>query len=300
MKRRVMVLALLLDALGEPPPLLHPVVWMGNFLNWARRHWRAELPGARRIEGAAWWSAGALVAGSAGLGAARLPWPVQGVLLKPLLARRALLGAAGEVAGALAAENLPEARRLLAWHLVSRDTADLSASEVAAAVIESVSENLSDSVVAPLLAYRWGGLGAAALYRYANTADALWGYRTPELEDAGKCAARADDALNLLPSRLTAGCAALAAGLPGFAGRDAWTIWRSDARFTSSPNAGQPMSVFAGALGVRLEKRGHYVLNAAGRSPGTQDVWRALRLARWTLALAVGVLLLPARRRRRA
>ncbi|GGQ98459.1 adenosylcobinamide-phosphate synthase CbiB [Deinococcus ruber] len=291
MKRRVMVLALLLDALGEPPPPLHPVVWMGNFLKWARRQWQAEQPGSRRLEGAAWWSVGALAAGGAGLSAARLPWLAQGVLLKPLLARRALFGAAGEVARALTAENLPEARRLLAWHLVSRDTAELSASEVAAAVIESVSENLSDSVIAPLLAYRWGGLGAAALYRYANTADAMWGYRTPDLEDAGRCAARADDALNLLPSRLTAGCAALAAGLPGFAGRAAWNIWRSDARSTSSPNAGQPMSVFAGALGVRLEKRGNYVLNAAGRAPDVQDVWRALRLARWTLALALGLLL---------
>ncbi len=290
-----MVLALLLDALGEPPTALHPVGWMGTFLKRARRTWRASSPTAQRIEGAAWWSAGALLAGGTGLAAAGLPWPLQGALLKTLLARRALFAAAAQVAGALEAGDLAAARRTLAWHLVSRDTAELSASEVAAATIESLSENLSDSVVAPLLAYRWGGPGAAALYRYANTADALWGYRTPELEDAGKFAARADDAFNLLPSRLTAACAVLAAWLPATDGRAAWRVWRSDARRTSSPNAGQPMSVFAGALGLRLEKRGHYRLNAAGRSPDVSDIRRALRLARWTLALALGVLLLPAR-----
>lgn len=101
-------------------------------------------------------------------------------------------------------DDLAEARRLLSWHLVSRPTADLSADEVAAAAIESLAENLSDSLVAPALAYLLGGLPGMAIYRLVNTADAMWGYRNTRYKRLGKAAARLDDALNLLPARLTA------------------------------------------------------------------------------------------------
>ncbi|MEF2279950.1 adenosylcobinamide-phosphate synthase CbiB [Deinococcus sp. YIM 134068] len=299
--RRSLLLALALDALGEPPARLHPVIWMGNYLKGARLRWRASAPAAQFFEGGAGWVLGAGVAAGVGWLTNRFPggWVTRGVLLKPLLARRALFAAVGEVHAALASGDLPEARRLLAWHLVSRETGELSAAEVAGACIESLAENLSDSVVAPLLMFRAGGLPLAALYRYANTADAMWGYRTPDLEHAGKVAARTDDLLNLAPARLTALCAVVAVLPSGLDAPGAWRVWRRDARTTPSPNAGHPMSAFAGALGVRLDKRGVYVLNADGRTPDTSDLPRALRLARWTLALAVLVLLLPLPRRPR-
>ncbi|MFT2720944.1 adenosylcobinamide-phosphate synthase CbiB [Deinococcus sp. A31D244] len=293
MSRRALLLALAVDALGEPPARWHPVVWMGSYLNAARGRWQATTPAAQLLEGGLGWAGGATLAALAGGAAARLPWPAQGVLLKPLLARRALLSAVREVEAALHANDLPEARRLLAWHLVSRDTTHLSAAEVAGAAAESLAENLSDSVVAPLLAYRVGGLPLAALYRYANTADALWGYRTPDLEWPGKVAARADDLLNLAPARLSAACALLATPLLGLDGRAAWRAWRSDCRATTSPNAGHPMSVFAGALGVRLDKRGVYVLNPEGRAPVASDLRAARRLAHLTLILATLCLMLP-------
>ncbi|MFD1733475.1 adenosylcobinamide-phosphate synthase CbiB [Deinococcus malanensis] len=255
MSRRALLLAVALDALGEPPSGWHPVVWMGHYLSWARRRWRATTPAGQLREGAASLALGVGMAGSAGLLASRGPWWVQGAALKPLLARTALFGAVGEVRAALSRDDLNEARRLLAWHLVSRDTSQLSAAEVAGAAIESLAENLSDSVVAPLLAFRLGGLPLAAAYRLCNTADAMWGYRTPELEWAGKTAAHADDLLNLTPARLTAVCTLLATC--GSGTRE----WARDRRRTSSPNAGHPMSAFAGALGVRLDKRGVYVLN---------------------------------------
>lgn len=289
MSRRALLLALALDTLGEPPAPLHPVVWMGRALHGARRRWRARTPGAQLAEGALGWACGAALCGAAGTLAARSPWPLQGALLKPLLARRALFAAVAEVHEALRAADLPEARRLLAWHLVSRDTADLSAPEVAGACIESLAENLSDSVVAPLLAYRLGGLGLAAAYRFTNTADAMWGYRTPDLDRPGRVAARADDLLNLLPARLTALCALTAARGRGT------RVWAADRRRTSSPNAGHPMSAFAGALGVRLDKRGAYALNAACRAPTAADLPRALNLARGTLLLATLCLMLPTR-----
>lgn len=298
--RRSLLLALALDTLGEPPARLHPVVWMGNYLKAARGGWRATTPGAQWREGGLGWVLGAGLVTGVGLLAGRLPggWVTRGVLLKPLLAWGALFAAVGEVHSALAAADLLGARRLLSWHLVSRDTGELSTAEVAGAAVESLAENLSDSVVAPLLCFRAGGLPFAALYRYANTADAMWGYRTPELDYPGKVAARADDLLNLASARLTALCAVLAALPAGLDAPGAWRAWRRDARRTPSPNAGHPMSAFAGALGVRLDKRGVYVLNADGRAPGVADVPRALRLARWTLALTTLALLLPGRRRR--
>ena len=279
-RRRALLLALALDLLGEPPAPLHPVIYMGNYLKGARKKWRGQTPGAQLAEGATAWALGAGLAAGAGWAAARLPWYAQGLLLKPLLARKALFDAVAEVGAALERGDLPEARRLLGWHLVSRDTSSLSAAEVAGAAIESLAENLSDSVVAPLLAYRVGGLPLAAAYRLTNTADALWGYRTTELEWPGKAAARADDLLNLAPARLTALCALAASGGQG------WRVWARDRRNTASPNAGHPMSAFAGALGVRLDKRGVYVLHAAGREPGAADVRRALRLAQRTFVLA--------------
>lgn len=290
--RRALLLALALDALGEPPARVHPVVWMGHYLKWARKGWKAETPTSQLLEGAAGWALGAGLAAGAGYAASRAPWYVQGVLLKPLLARRALFAAVGEVGAALEKDDLPEARRLLAWHLVSRDTSELSAAEVAGAAIESLAENLSDSVVAPLLAYRVGGLPLAAAYRLTNTADAMWGYRVGELEYAGKTAARVDDLLNLAPARLTAACALIAAGGRG------WRVWARDRHRTASPNAGHPMSAFAGALGVQLDKRGVYVLHAGGREPGAADLRRAARLAHRTLGLAVLFVGLPGHKMR--
>ena len=285
--RRAVLLALALDTLGEPPAWAHPVVWMGSSLKAARSRWRAGTPAGQLAEGAAGWGLGVAVSAGVGGLASHLPWPVQGVLLKPLLARRALFAAVQEVHDALAAGNLPEARRVLSWHLVSRDTATLDASGVAGAAIASLAENISDSVVAPLLAARVGGLPLAAAYRFTNTADAMWGYRTPELEWPGKVAAHADDVLNLGPARLTAVWALLAAGGRG------WRVWARDRRATPSLNGGHPMSAFAGALGVRLEKRGVYVLNAAGRPPLPADLPRALALAHRTLLLAAGCVMLP-------
>ena len=289
------LLALALDCLGEPPTRVHPVAWMGILLGWMRRRWRGQMAGTQLAEGALNWGVGAGLAACAGGLASRWPWYVQGAVLKTLMSRRALYGAVAEVGTALEAGDLEGARRLLSWHLVSRDTRELSTSEMAAAAIESLSENLSDSVVAPLLAFQLGGLPLAAAYRLTNTADAMWGYRTPELEYAGKAAAMADDLLNLAPARLTAVCAVAAACLAGMDTQAAWKVWKRDARLTSSPNAGHPMSAFAGALGLRLEKRGQYVLNPDGREPDAGDIGRALTLARWTLVLAV----LPLLTRRR-
>lgn len=278
---------------GEPPAPLHPVSWMGRYLRLARR-----LSQPSFAAGALAWGIGALLvlaaafsvqvlialaAGRVGAWAALL---LTVLALKPLFAWRALRRAAESVLGA---PDLPSARGMLGRHLVSRDTSVLSAGEVFGATIESVAENLSDSLVAPWLYFVLAGLPGAALYRYANTADAMWGYRTPELTRFGKWAARVDDILNLVPSRLTALLLCAGSALAGLDPRQAWRLWQRDGRLTASPNAGQPMSAMSGALGVRLSKRDHYCLGAEFREPLAADVRRALRLGEVAAWLALGL-----------
>lgn len=288
--------ALAVDAAaGEPPSRLHPVVWMGSLLRAGRRGSRRRSPLEAFAEGAALLAAGgALAWGAAALAdrvVSRGPASAvaRGAALKPALALRGLLSASVEVEQALRGGDLPEARRLLAWHLVSRDTAELTGDEVAGAVIASLAENLSDAVVAPLLAFRAGGLPAAYLHRWINTADAVLGYRTPELEWFGKAAARADDLANWIPARVTALCIATAAAMLSLDGRAAARTALRDARLTPSPNGGWPMAAAAGALGLRLEKRGVYTLNPAGRGAEPDDIARCRRLMVAGAALAVAL-----------
>jgi adenosylcobinamide-phosphate synthase len=292
-------LALLLDVwLGEPPNRYHPVAWMGGLINaaqrWAPRQgqWRPLAYGAGLVIG------GTVLVACVGFLLERVlrhtPWPLgwlaAAIVLKLTFSLRGLARAAGQVQQALAANDLPQARHLVGWHLVSRDTTRLSASQVAAATVESVAENASDGVVAPLLYYALGGLPAALAYRFINTADAMLGYRDPVHEWLGKVPARLDDLVNFVPARLTAGLIVLAAPLLGGDVRQAWAVWRRDAHLTASPNAGRPMSAMAGALGVELEKVGHYRLGAGQTLPGAQDVARGLRLVYGAALLAVGLL----------
>jgi adenosylcobinamide-phosphate synthase len=288
------VLALLIDRWwGEPPARLHPVVWMGNYLKYAGK----GLPDRGRamalfLGTACWFAGAALVAAAyayAGVMLARLPFWLDilltAALLKPLFALRMLLGEVAAVEQALT-QNIESGRARLAL-IVSRDTAQLDASEVRESALESLAENLSDSVIAPLFWFAIFGLPGAAVYRFANTADAMWGYRG-RWEWAGKFAARADDLLNLLPARITAlglllagpNRMALLRRLPREAGR------------TASPNSGWPMAALALSLNVRLRKPGVYALNANGSAPSAQDVTTGLRrveITAWIVAILLAI-----------
>ena len=289
-----LAVALVVDAaVGDPPGRWHPVAWMGAAIDRGRK---LTPTSGRTVP----FLAGCLIVvfGLAGCAAAgwvatslcqRLPipagWVVEGVVLKVCLAPRGLTAAAAAIQAALRGGDLAKARHLLAWHLVSRDTAGLSEAQVAAATIESVAENASDGVVAPLFWFAVGGLPAALAYRFANTADAMLGYRDQRREWLGKAAARCDDLLNLIPARITAGLILALGGRPG-AGVRAW--WR-DCRATASPNAGHPMAAAAGVLGVELVKVGAYTLGAGQRRPGPDDIRRAVRLL-WRTSVAAAVL----------
>jgi adenosylcobinamide-phosphate synthase len=268
---------------------------MGRWITAARRHRRSRAAAPSLAAGALAVVGGVAIAATlAAIAEARIERAprrtrdlLRGLALKPALSLWPLIAAAQEVQHALELGDLIEARRALGWHLVSRDTRRLSASEVAGAAIESVAENLSDSFVAPLLAFRVGGLAAAYTYRTLNTADAMLGYHSPELEWFGKVAARADDIANIIPARATAVLIGFAASVAGGSSRAAFATAARDARRTASPNAGWPMAAMAGALGVRLTKRGHYRLNDGGREPQPRDIGRSCRIALAAAATAV-------------
>lgn len=287
---RVLALALALDLVaGEPPSPIHPVIWIGRAVSALEQ--RAPREGAARqlLYGAA--MSGAVVGVTAGVAIlvtrtrrGLLGLATEAALLKSVFAVRALLAAGEAVRLPLVAGDLEAARSALR-SLVSRDTRRLSPELIAAAAIESLAENLTDSALAPWLAYAIGGLPAAAVYRALNTLDSMIGYRG-RYEYLGKTAARADDLANLVPARLGALLIGLAAPLGhGSARRALGAAWRQHAR-TASPNAGWTMAAMAGALGVTLEKPGVYILRG-GRPPGHADLRRAQRVTAGALALGV-------------
>lgn len=294
---RTALLALALDlAFGEPPAPVHPVVWIGTLVGQIAQRAPAGSRSAT-VFGAAHLGLVATLtwAASAGLLIAcrRLPqpldWLVEAWLLKTALSLRGLVEATNTVRRALEAGDLAEARRA-ARALVSRPTDRLDPPMLASAAAESVAENLSDSVVAPLLYQALGGLRWAMIYRAVNTMDAMIGYRGA-YEHSGKAAARADDLLNLAPARLSAALIVGGAALVGRDARGAWRTLQADCRRTASPNAGWPMSAMAGALGARLEKPGHYVLGARLAPANTVTIKGAVNVALAATALALPALL---------
>ena len=284
--------AIALDlAFGDPPNRWHPVAWIGRVIAGGRRRLTASTVSPLRLV-----IAGGGLAVMIAVMVAVLAWLIEllaraigpaGLVIEcatlwTLVSVRGLARATREVGGALAAGDLAAARTAVAFHLVSRPTGDLGEGHVASAAIESVAENLADSVLAPLCFYLAFGLAGAGFYRVINTADAMIGYRDGVLEHFGKVAARIDDVLNLIPSRLAGVAIVLASGRR----RRAWlTMWR-DARRTASPNAGGPMAAMAGALAVRLEKRGAYELGR-GDLPTAADVERSLAI--FARAAVIGV-----------
>jgi adenosylcobinamide-phosphate synthase len=297
------LVALGLDVLGEPPAAWHPVVWFGKLIRCLERAApQGRLP--QLLYGAVML---VLAAPAALLPAAIVHWLakrvraeaiqrgcadggiilyalIEGVALKPLFAWHMLAEAGRSVRLALEEHNLPAARHAL-QSLVSRERTQLTAELAGAAAIESLAENLSDSIVAPLLYYTLFGLPGAAVYRLFNTFDSMVGYHG-QYEYLGKAAARLDDALNLLPARLTALLIIALAPLFGGNRLTAWQIWRRDAHRTASPNAGHPMAAAASALGLQLEKVGHYRLGDNDKAITASSVKQAEQMV-WSIGCVV-------------
>ena len=219
---------------------------------------------------------------------------VETVMCYQLLAARSLRDESMKVYDALCQDGLPLAREKVSM-IVGRDTQKLSREQVAKAAVETVAENTSDGVVAPLFYMAIGGGVLGFFYKAANTMDSMVGYRNEQYEDFGRAAAKLDDIVNFIPSRLSALLMIIAAVLPGYSAKDGWRIWRRDRFQHKSPNSAQTESVCAGALGVQLAGDASYfgvpvrkpTIGDPLRPVEAQDIRRANRLMLTTALLSL-------------
>ena len=299
-----------LDTLfGDPPWLPHPVVLMGKAISALERRLRTRLPQTPQGE----LLGGAVVAFTLPvgtflltslvcLGAAKLsPWlglAVQMFWCGQALAAKGLAQESTNVYRALIKPDLPAARKAVS-RIVGRDTQNLTLEGVTKAAVETVAENASDGVIAPLLYMLLGGAPLALTYKAINTMDSMLGYKNEKYLYFGRAAAKLDDAANYLPSRLAGLLWCAAAALTGNSPKGAWRIWRRDRRNHASPNSAQTESACAGALGVQLAGPAYYfgeyyakpTIGDPLRPIEPEDIRRANRMmyAESVLALAVGL-----------
>ena len=299
-----------LDALlGDPAWLPHPVVYMGRAISRLEKFLRPRLPKTPQGE----LLGGAIVAFSlpvgtfllTGLvcwGAARLH-PLLGLAVQMFwcgqaLAARGLVQESTNVYKELKKPDLPGARKAVS-RIVGRDTAELTAEGVTKAAVETVAENASDGVIAPLLYMLIGGAPLALTYKAINTMDSMLGYKNERYLYFGRVPAKLDDVANYIPSRLAGLLWVAAAALTGNSARGAWKIGRRDRRRHASPNSAQTESACAGALGVQLAGPAYYfgqyypklTIGDALRPIEPEDILRANRMmyAESILALAIGL-----------
>lgn len=305
----------LLDAVfGDPAWLPHPVVLMGRCITALENHLRTALPKTPQGE----LVGGGVVAVVLPLGTlavtglachlAAALHPALGLALQMFwcaqaLAAKGLVQESRNVYRELVKGDLPAARRAVA-RIVGRDTQALTAEGVTKAAVETVAENASDGVIAPLFYMLIGGAPLALTYKAINTMDSMLGYKNEKYLYFGRCAAKLDDAANWLPSRLAALLWVAAAALTGNSARGAWRIWRRDRHNHASPNSAQTESACAGALGVQLAGPAYYfgeyydkpTIGDPLRPIEPQDILRANRMmyAESVLALVIGLAVLCA------
>jgi adenosylcobinamide-phosphate synthase len=183
------------------------------------------------------------------------------------------------VAAALANGNRPEARKFLSY-IVGRDTDNLEEPEIWRGTVETVAENSSDGVMAPLLFLMIGGPIAGLAYKAVNTLDSMVGYKNEQYLLFGRASARCDDLVNYVPARLTGMLLTVAALLPGLSMKNAWRVMRRDGRNHSSPNSGIPEAAAAGALGVQLGGTNYY-FGKPVEKPTIGDPLQPLDRAAW-------------------
>ncbi len=286
----------------------HPVTWIGKLITWCDEAWNSGTRSSRRVYGVLTLTLLLVVAVLSGLVIAGildrlLPGLASlilcGVLASTLLAQRSLDEHVLAVAQSLETEGLSGGRKAVA-HIVGRETQGLDEAAICRAAIESLAENFSDGVVAPLFWMVVGGLPGALAYKAINTADSMIGHRTERYEDFGWASARFDDLVNLPASRLSALWLALAAIPLGLSPRGALATIRRDASHHRSPNAGWPEAAMAGALGIRLSGPRVYDgvrveerwVGEGGSQLTAKDIRTALKLYRTACGLQIAVLVL--------
>ena len=288
-----------LDAIfGDPAWLPHPVVLMGKAITALEKRLRAQFPQTPQGElcggavRAAILPVGTFLITALVCRLAAALHPLAGLAVQMFwcaqaLAAKGLAQESRNVYQELQKQDLPAARKAVA-RIVGRDTQNLTAEGVTKAAVETVAENASDGVIAPLLYMLLGGAPLALTYKAVNTMDSMVGYKNEQYLNFGRAAAKLDDAANYLPSRIAALLWIAAAALTGNDAKGAWRIWRRDRRNHASPNSAQTESACAGALGVQLAGPATYfgeyydkpTIGDAARAIEPKDILRANRMMR--------------------
>ena len=258
-----MLLGFLLDCLlGDPRTIPHPVVCMGKLISWLEKAFRALFPKTRlgeNLAGGCIWLVTVAVSFLIPWGLLKLagmvsPWLrllLQAIFCWQVLAAKSLRQESMKVYEALKTGTIEDARHAVSM-IVGRDTQALDADAVTRAAVETVAENCSDGVIAPMLYFALGGGPLAFAYKAVNTMDSMLGYVEPPYQNVGLVPARMDDVCNYLPARISGIMMLLAGGLLGLNFRNGWKIFLRDRYHHASPNSAQTESVCAGLLGLRL------------------------------------------------
>jgi adenosylcobinamide-phosphate synthase len=288
----VVPLALFIDlTIGEYPASVHPVNWMGGIISLLLRTSPKKGPAVQLIYGiliVVATTALFVVPAFFLLFYLRGVFPVvyiivAAILLKSTFSIKILYRSVNNVKHLLDARKTAQARKETRY-LVSRDTAKLSKEQISSAIIEMTSESINDSIIAPLFYWIFFGVPGAVAYRVINTFDSRIGYHG-QYEYLGKFAARLDDVLNYIPARISGILLVISAYIRRKNGDSARKIMVRYHGKTASPNAGWTMAATAGALDVRLEKPGHYVLGDSDKEPDTAAISDGLRLSVTTCIL---------------
>ncbi len=255
-----LLIGFLLDqVIGDPLRWPHPVVGIGNIIAFLERHYNLGAPSARRrrgvlltflVVGGSYLLTWATILGAKALHPL-LGLGVSAYFVFTSLAGKSLLDAGQSVLDPLEHGDLSEARQRLSW-LVSRDTDNLSEGEIVRATLETLAENFVDGILSPLFYAALGGAPLAMAFKAISTLDSMVGYRNDRYEEFGWFSARTDDWANYVPARLSVLLLLIAGWLRGMPVRQTYRIWKRDASGHPSPNGGNPESVVAGLLGVRL------------------------------------------------
>lgn len=291
-------------AFGDPKNRYHPTAWAGGMMAAVITRFAGRGSRTEKFGGAAAVLITACAAVSALLSIDYILAVLGGMIsliasilagclfLKCTIAIRGMQVHADAVVASLREGGTKGARARLST-IVKRDTGSLDDEHIISGVLESIGENTTDGVTGSLFYYGLFGLPGAFVHRIVNTADSMAGYQNSMLGRLGWFAARSDTVLNYLPARLTGLAMVGASALLGYDWRGAYHTMRRDGGATASRNSGYAMAALAGALNVRLEKEGHYVLGgAAGSAPAPRDVGRAMRLMKaTTLVFAAGIVL---------
>ncbi|MBQ1490177.1 MAG: cobalamin biosynthesis protein CobD [Eubacterium sp.] len=265
----VILLGFGLDLLfGDPARIPHPIVGIGKLISVTEKILRRifpKSPGGELAAGVFLTVIVTCVSAALPLAAIFIAWRIDPRLAFALevfwcwqiFAAKSLKQAAVRVLDEIEREDLPAARKYLSW-IVGRDTQDLDFRQITKAVVETVAENASDGVIAPMLYLLIGGVPLGFFYKAVNTLDSMVGYKNETYLYFGRFSAKFDDLWNFIPARITGLLFCLAAPLAGLDGKNAFRIFRRDRKKHASPNAGNPESACAGALHVQLLGDAYY------------------------------------------